>query len=92
MSSASNAVNARMKVYAYKNEENPDGRETLCGEARQFDENGREFFIVPAHQKEYLKQILPSYEYSEEFEAKKVDGKFVPVDEAPKMGRRARGK
>lgn len=77
-------VNRRIKCRAYKNEENPDGRESLCGEPRQVDpENSREFFEVPGHQREYLVKLLPSYDFTPSFE---IDEK-VPDIEAKKPGK-----
>lgn len=58
----------RIKCRAYKSEENPDGRESLCGEPIQIDENGREFFEIPGHQRDYLVKLLPSYEFSEAYD------------------------
>ena len=66
--SITDKIQARIKVAAYKPEKNPDNRETLCGEPKQFDEEGREFFIIPAHCAEKHKKLFPTYEFSEEFE------------------------
>lgn len=62
-------VNQRIKCRAFKNEENPDARETLCGEPVKVDpETGRHYFEVPGHQREYLVKLLPSYEFTESFD------------------------
>ena len=45
----------------------PDSRNSLCGEPRQTDGEGNEFFIIPAHQAAYQKAIHPQYEFGEEF-------------------------
>jgi hypothetical protein len=69
MSAIEDKVNQRIKCRAYKNEENPDGRESLCGEPVQIDKrNGREFFLIPGHQREYLSKLMPSYEFTESFD------------------------
>ena len=61
-------ISAKLKCRAFKNRENPDARESLCGEPLQRDKDGREFFEVPGHQREYLKKLLPSYEITEIYE------------------------
>lgn len=68
MSSIEDMISAKIKCKAYKNQENPDGRESLCGEPLQTDENGREFFEIPGHQRDYLRKLFPSYEFSESYE------------------------
>jgi hypothetical protein len=85
MSKMTDMVNARIKCRAYKDADNPDGRESLCGEPRQIDEDGREFFEVPGHQREYLQKLLPSYEFSEEYDI--TDQK---ADMAPKKSKGGR--
>lgn len=68
MATIEDKVNQRIKCRAYKNEENPDGRESLCGEPLQRDKDGREFFEVPGHQRDYLVKLLPSYEITESYD------------------------
>lgn len=68
MAGIEDRVNQRLKCRAYKNAENPDGRETMCGEPCQTDEDGREFFEIPGHQREYIRKLMPSYEVSEVYE------------------------
>lgn len=63
-------VNRSIKCRAYKNEESPDGRESLCGERVQVDENGREFFEIPGHQREYISKLLPSYDVTEAYDTR----------------------
>lgn len=84
MASIEDKVNQRIKCRAYKNLENPDGRETLCSEPIQVDEDGRQFFEVPGHQREYLSKLLPSYEFSESYDV--TDEK--PKGPAPKKAGR----
>jgi hypothetical protein len=88
MSDIQNKMMQRLKFRAYKNEEQPDSRESLCGEPGQVDpENGRTFFEVPDHQKDYLSKLLPSYEMGESYDINdgpatlkpaKVDGRRRP--------------
>lgn len=44
-----------------------DGRVLLCGEPVQTDEDGKQFFIIPAHQAEYIKATCIGWDVSEEF-------------------------
>ena len=66
----SDKISARIKVTAYKPEENPDDRISLCGEPFQRDKDGRQFAIIPGHCADYQKQMLPRYEFSEEYEVR----------------------
>lgn len=58
----------QVKVKVTKKE--GDGRVLLCGEQMQVDEDGKEFFIIPAHQSEYIKNTT-GYDVSEEFVSEK---------------------
>ena len=55
----------KVKVKVYK--KTPDDRTSLCGEPVQSDENGREYFIIPSHQAEYISLVFRHYEVGEEF-------------------------
>lgn len=68
MSTIEEKVQARIKCKAYKNKDNPDDRMSLCGEPVQTDKKGRQFFVIPGHQREYLKKLLPSYEFGESYD------------------------
>jgi len=68
MATAEQLANRRIKCRAYKSIDNPDGRETLCGEAVQRDEDGREFFEIPGHQREYISKLMPSYELTDSYD------------------------
>ena len=68
--SISDKIASRIKVAAYKPVDNPDNRLSMCGELMQTDEDGREFFVIPAHAAEMHAKLFPSYEFSEEFEVK----------------------
>lgn len=63
----------KMKVKVYKPEDRLDDRPTLCGEPVQFDDDGRQFFTIPAHQADYQSKLHPHYEFGEAF-----------IDEEPK--------
>lgn len=76
----SDTMQARIKVAAYKPEDNPDDRTSLAGEPFKTDENGRQFAIIPGHTAEYYKKIFPTYEFSEEFEQK--EGEELPPKKA----------
>lgn len=56
----------------------PDGRLTLCGEPKQMGEDGREFFVIPAHQGKYIEDTIRHYEVGEEFIEEK---KPTPMEE-----------
>ena len=62
---ARSEMEKKLKCRAYKSLENPDGRVSLCGEPAQKDENGREFFEIPSHQREDQMKKLISYEFSQ---------------------------
>jgi hypothetical protein len=55
-------VSNRTKVRIYKPADNPDDRVSLAGAPVQRDEEGRQFFLVPAHQAEYQAKLHPHYE------------------------------
>lgn len=55
----------QVKVKVTKNEN--DARVLLCGEAMQTGDDGKEFFIIPAHQAEYIKTTCPGWDVSDEF-------------------------
>jgi len=78
-------VNQRLKCRAYKNLENPDAQESLCGEPVQVDpENGREFFEIPAHTRDYMMKKMPSYEFTEAYD---ISEKTKPALPKAKGGR-----
>lgn len=85
MSSIEDKISARIKCRAYKNAESPDARESLCGEKVQMDEEGREYFEIPGHQREYLSKLMPSYTFSEAYDMN--DG---PADVSKNKGGRPR--
>ena len=68
--SATQVAMSRIKVKVVKKER--DDRTLLCGEEMQEKKNSRgkmeQFFIIPAHQGEYIKKTFPMYIVSEEFE------------------------
>lgn len=68
MATVKEQMEARLKCKAYKNEENPDDRRTLCGEPLKIDENGRQYFEIPDHQREYISKMLTSYTVSESYD------------------------
>lgn len=67
----------RTKVRVYKPADNPDDRVSLAGAPVQRDEDGRQFFEIPAHQAEYQAALHPHYEVGEAF-----------VEESAKKGRK----
>ena len=66
--SISDKSQSRIKVAAYKPADTPDNRTSRCGEPLQYDEDGREFFVIPGHCAEMHKKLFPTYEFSEEFD------------------------
>jgi hypothetical protein len=68
MATVKEQMEARLKCKAYKNEETPDDRRTLCGEPLKVDENGRQYFEIPDHQREYIAKMLTSYTVSESYD------------------------
>lgn len=54
------------KVFVRVTKKENDARTLLCGEEMQYDDNGRQFFFIPAHQKEYIRATIPGYEIGEE--------------------------
>ncbi len=81
---------ARLKCRAYKNKDNPDGRVSLCGEPSQRDENGREFFEIPSHQREDQMKKLISYEFSQVYDIQERPGADELVLEKAEVKRRGR--
>jgi hypothetical protein len=55
----------QVKVKVVKSEN--DGRVLLCGEPVQVGDDGKEFFVIPAHQAEYVKTTCPGWIVGEEF-------------------------
>ena len=80
MSTLTDKLQARCKVTVYKPLENPDNRTSFCGAPFLFDENGRQYAIIPAHCAEGHKPLFPTYEFSEEYEVK--DGE-TPAPKKP---------
>lgn len=62
-----NAISNKTKVRFYKPLDNQDDRVSLAGEPVQRDEDGRQFFAIPAHQAEYQTKLHPHYEAGEVF-------------------------
>lgn len=44
-----------------------DARTILCGEEVQVDKDGKQFFIIPAHQASYIKNTCPGWTVTDEF-------------------------
>lgn len=65
-----NALANRMKIKAFKPADNPDDRLTLCGEPVMRDDEGRQYFIIPAHAADYQSKLHPHYEFGEPY----IDG------------------
>lgn len=86
MATLEDMVQASIKCKAYKNEDNPDGRLSMCGEPLQYEEGtGKEFFEIPGHQREYQMKLNPSYTFSAPYRVEVAE-----VPEAPKKGGRPR--
>ena len=75
ISLSENFIN-RLKVKVYLKE--PDARLTLCGEPKQFNPDGSSYFVIPSHQRQYIKDIMPHYIVGEEYLEEK---KNTPVEE-----------
>lgn len=74
-----NEIQNRTKVKIMKPAGNPDDRVSLAGEPVQYDEDGRQFFMIPAHQAEYQSKLHPHYELGD-----------ATVEDAPtKRGRKS---
>jgi hypothetical protein len=58
-------ISSRVKVRVTKKE--PDALKLLCGEHVQTEPDGTQFFIIPAHQGERVKEMFVKYEVGEEF-------------------------
>lgn len=54
----------------------PDALRSLYGEPVQIDEDGVEFFVVPAHLSQYTRDVFPKYVISKD---------FLPDDEIMKL-------
>lgn len=63
--SISEKFTSSLKVKVTKNES--DSRNSLCGGKMQVDDEGNEYFIIPAHQAEYQSKIHPHYTFGPEF-------------------------
>lgn len=57
----------RMKVKVYKPQDNLDDRSSLCGSPVQSDDEGNQFFIIPASQADYQSKLHPHYIFGEAF-------------------------
>jgi hypothetical protein len=82
-------VNARLKCRAYKPEGNPDGRLSMCGEKVEYDKDGRQFFTIPGHQRDYQMKLNPSYEFSETYDTSEgaPSGKLESAEPTKRGGR-----
>lgn len=69
---------ARFRVKVTKTQ--PDDRSSLCGEPAQTGPDGKQFFIIPAHQADYIKQIFPQYEVSEPGLPEELTQKTAPKE------------
>lgn len=58
-------ISSRVKVKVVKTEN--DALKLLCGEYVQKDENGVEYFIIPAHQAQYVSEVFTKYKVGEEY-------------------------
>lgn len=45
----------------------PDDRARLCGEKVQSAPDGTQFFLIPAHQADYIKGIFSQYDVSDPY-------------------------
>lgn len=68
----------------------PDDRLILCGEPKQKGGDGKEFFVIPAHQGKYIKDTIPHYEVGEEFVEEKKPTPMQEFDDA--FEKRCKGK
>lgn len=68
----------------------PDDRSLLCGEPKQRGEDGREFFVIPAHQGKYIGDTIPHYEVGEEFVEEKKPTPMEELDDT--FEKRGRGR
>jgi len=82
------SLNDLAKVRVSKPE--PDNLKMMCGEPLQIDEKGNEYFVIPAHQAEYVSKIFSRYQVSDEFlpddvvetmQGKKQPDVVIPVSE-----------
>lgn len=62
-----NAVQNRMRVKVVKPADQLDDRLSLCGEPVQTDEDGNQYFVIPAHQAEYQMKLHPHYIFGEPY-------------------------
>lgn len=65
-----NELTNRMKIRVYKPVDRLDDRLSLCGDKVQYDDEGRQFFIIPAHAADYQSKLHPHYEFGEPY----IDG------------------
>lgn len=59
------AITGRAKVRVYKPIDNPDDRNSLCGAPVQRDEEGNQYFDIPAHAANYQGQLHPHYTFGD---------------------------
>jgi len=62
-----NALGNKMKVKVTKDPARMDDRCSLCGEPVQQDDEGNQFFIIPAHTADYQSKLHPHYNFGEPF-------------------------
>lgn len=78
-------ISSSVKVKITKPE--PDALRSLFGEPVKTDEDGREFFLVPAHTAQYARETFPKYSISDEFLPDEEIGKLKEKsDENKKAG------
>lgn len=56
------AIANKTRVRIYKPADNQDDRVSLCGEPVKVDDDGQQYFEIPAHQAEYQIKLHPHYE------------------------------
>lgn len=61
----SNQISSKIKKKVFKKE--PDNLRCLCGDPVQYDENGNEYFVIPASFGDYVKKTFPNYTVGDEF-------------------------
>jgi hypothetical protein len=77
-----NKLGNKMKVKVTKPLDRLDDRASLCGEPVQHDDEGNQYFVIPAHAADYQSQLHPHYIFSEPF----IEG----LEEKKKPGRPAK--
>lgn len=60
-----NKISSKIKVKIFKKE--PDNLQSLLGERVKTDEQGNEYFVVPASFGEYIAKVFPNYTVGDEF-------------------------